>query len=71
MVVLSDSDTTNQSAIALDLRTETGNKIPGREAQETIPINPEETGTQGVMFRHLALWQNHPQRWACCSIWRR
>lgn len=50
-VVLSDSDTTNDSAIALDLRTQTGNKVPGREAQETIPINPEETGTQGVMFR--------------------
>lgn len=50
-VVLSDSDTTNQSALALDLRTETGNKIPGRAQQETMPINPEETGTQGVMFR--------------------
>lgn len=50
-VVLSDSDTTNQSAEALDLRTETGNRVPGRQAQETIPINPEETGTHGVMFR--------------------
>jgi septum site-determining protein MinC len=50
-VVLSDSDTTNQSAIALDMRTETGNVVPGREAQETIPINSEETGTHGVLFR--------------------
>ena len=50
-VVLSDSDTTNQSALALDLRTETGNVVPGRTAQETSPTNSEETGTQGVMFR--------------------
>jgi len=50
-VVLSDSDTTNQSALSLDLRTETGNKVPGRKVQETVPINSEETGTQGVMFR--------------------
>lgn len=50
-VVLSDSDTTNASALALDLRTETGNTVPGRKAQETIPMNSEETGTQGVMFR--------------------
>jgi len=50
-VVLSDSDTTNKSATALDLRTETGNVIPGRKAEETIPMNSEETGTQGVMFR--------------------
>ena len=50
-VVLSDSDTTNQSALSLDLRTETGNRIPGRKVQETVPINSEETGTQGVMFR--------------------
>ena len=50
-VVLSDSDTTNQSAIALDMRIETGNIVPGRQTQETMPINPEETGTRGVMFR--------------------
>lgn len=50
-VVLSDSETTNQSAIALDMRTETGNVVPGREAQETIPTNSEETGTHGVLFR--------------------
>lgn len=50
-VVISDSDTTNESANALDLRTETGNKLPGRERQETLPIDSEETGTQGVLFR--------------------
>lgn len=50
-VVLSDSDTTNKSAIALDLRTETRNQIPGRTIQETVPTNSEETGTNGVMFR--------------------
>jgi septum site-determining protein MinC len=50
-VVLSDSDTTNKSATALDLRTETGNVVPGRKAETTIPMNSEETGTQGVMFR--------------------
>lgn len=50
-VILSDSDTTNKSALALDLRTETTNKIPGRTLKETVPLNSEETGTQGVMFR--------------------
>jgi len=50
-VVLSDSDTTNKSALALDLRTETSNTVPGRKAKATIPMNSEETGTQGVMFR--------------------
>lgn len=50
-VVLSDSNTTIQSAMALDLRTETANQIPGRDRQETVPINPEESGTQGIMFR--------------------
>ncbi len=50
-VILSDSETTNKSAIALDLRTETGNKIPGRTLKETVPINSEEIGTQGIMFR--------------------
>lgn len=49
--VLSDSDTTNQSALSLDLRTETGNTVPGRKKEETIPMSSEETGTQGVMFR--------------------
>ncbi len=50
-VVLSDSDTTNQSAMALDLRAETGNQVPGRDAQETVPISSEETGTTGIMFK--------------------
>lgn len=50
-VVLSDSDTTNIAALSLDLRTETGNQVPGREPEETIPISPEEKGTDGVMLR--------------------
>lgn len=50
-VVLSDSETTLDAAESLDLRTETANQVPGREAQETIPINSEEIGTIGVMIR--------------------
>ncbi len=56
-LVLSDSDTTRKSAQALELRTEGNNhsksliqeQIP--EVQETAPVNPEETGTRGTLFR--------------------
>lgn len=51
-LVLSDSDTTINSAQALDLRTNTAQPVPGREINETLPINPEEDGTYGVMIRH-------------------
>lgn len=56
-LVLSDSDTTRNSAQALQVLTE-GNshseslvqaQIP--DVQETAPVNPEETGTQGTLFR--------------------
>ena len=56
-LVLSDSDTTRNSAQALQVSTE-GNshseslvqaQIP--DVQETAPVNPEETGTQGTLFR--------------------
>jgi septum site-determining protein MinC len=50
--VLSESDTTNESTNALDLRTDAGSILPGRsrETQE-ITIDPEEAGTNGVMIR--------------------
>lgn len=51
-IVLSDSGTTIDSANALDLRTSTAVATPGREPNETLPINPEESGTSGVMIRH-------------------
>jgi septum site-determining protein MinC len=51
MVVLSDSQTTIEAAEALDLRTSVGGALPGREPNETLPIDPEEKGTDGVMIR--------------------
>ncbi len=58
-MVVSDSDTTRESAFALDLKTQSNHQAPHpptRNAMlvnptETMPINPEETGTQGVLFR--------------------
>ncbi len=50
-VVLSDSQTTIDSAQSLDLKTSIQGHIPGREFNETLPINPEEEGTTGVMLR--------------------
>lgn len=50
-VVLSDSHTTIDAAQALDLRTNLAGTLPGRERNETLPINPEEEGTAGVMIR--------------------
>lgn len=50
-IVLSDSQTSIDSANALDLRTSTAIATPGREPNETLPIDPEEEGTPGVMIR--------------------
>lgn len=50
-IVLSDSQTTVDSANALDLRTSTAVHTPGREPNETVPINPEEEGTAGVLLK--------------------
>ncbi len=50
-VVLSDSQTTVDSANALDLRTSTAVPTPGREPNETLPIDPEEVGTEGVLIK--------------------
>lgn len=50
-IVLSDSETTNNSALALDLRTTSAVPTPGRKANETMPINPEESGTTGVLVK--------------------
>ncbi len=52
-LVRSDSDTTRQSARALNLSTsENGRPAePARRHAETNPVNPEETGTRGVIFR--------------------
>lgn len=49
--VLSDSDTTIESAQALDLKTSTANTIPGREESDGSEFNPEETGTGGVLLK--------------------
>jgi len=52
-LVRSKSDTTRASAESLKVPTE--NKVaaalPKAAALETAPVNPEETGTQGVLFR--------------------
>ncbi len=56
-LVLSESDTTRNSAAALKVPTkkngESGAPPPSKQAdvQETAPVNPEETGTYGTMFR--------------------
>ena len=49
--VLSDSDTTIDSAQALDLRTSTGGILPGEDGSEGTEVNPEESGIPGVMIR--------------------
>jgi septum site-determining protein MinC len=49
--VLSDSDTTIDAAVALDLRTSTGGIIPGEDGSEGTEVNPEESGIPGVMIR--------------------
>ncbi len=59
VVVLSDSNTTLEAALSLDIRTTTGAPIPGRKQEEITPFNPEEDvpfdpeeeGTVGVMLR--------------------
>lgn len=50
--VLSDSQTTIESAQALDLKTSTANVIPGRDTSEGSEVNPQEEGTAGVMIKH-------------------
>ena len=50
--VMSDSQTTIESAQALDLRTNVAGLIPGREPTETRPISSEEEGIPGVLIRH-------------------
>lgn len=50
-VVLSTSHTSLDAAQSLDLRTNTANAMPGHEPNDTLPINPEEEGTQGVMIK--------------------
>jgi septum site-determining protein MinC len=49
--VLSDSDTTLDAALALDLRTSTGGIVPGEDGSEGAEVNPEESGSPGVMIR--------------------
>ncbi len=48
--VLSESLTTIDAALALDIRT-TSSGVPGHEPEESAPIDPEEEGTAGVMLR--------------------
>ena len=50
-LVLSESDTTRESALALDLKTDSNNRSATKEQQETLPVDPEETGTWGVLVR--------------------
>ena len=56
-LVLSESDTTRQSARALQVATRNNGAEPASSPadkarpQETAPVNPEETGTLGTMFR--------------------
>lgn len=53
-LVRSESDTTRISAASLDVPTDNHHaaaKTPEPAKQETAPVNPEETGTQGVLFR--------------------
>lgn len=50
--VLSDSQTTIESAQALDLKTSTANVIPGRDTSEGSEVSPQEEGTAGVMIKH-------------------
>lgn len=59
-LIRSASDTTRKSALDLDLTTENNaaanlssrSKITSAQGiQETAPVNPEETGTPGILFR--------------------
>jgi len=49
--VLSDSHTTIDSAQALDLKTSTGNLVPGRDDTEGTETDSEEDGTVGLMIK--------------------
>ena len=52
--VRSESVTTRQSAMALHVTTENNigqDRAMPAPAQETATVNPEETGTQGILFR--------------------
>ncbi len=56
-LVLSESDTTRNSALALKVPTKGNGQsdapppMKKADVQETAPVNPEETGTHGTMFR--------------------
>ncbi len=52
-LVRSESDTTRNSAVSLDVPTDNhvAPKAPDPAPLETAPVNPEEKGTQGVLFR--------------------
>ncbi len=50
-VILSDSATTLDAALALDVRTSTTAHTPGRIPNETISVSPEEEGSSGVLIR--------------------
>ncbi len=56
-LVLSESDTTRNSAVSLKVPTRKNSESDApslskrADVQETAPVNPEETGTYGTMFR--------------------
>lgn len=52
ILVMSDSSTTLASATALDIRTRTASKaVADIDEDDTLSIDPEETGTTGVLIR--------------------
>ena len=50
-LVLSESETTRESAIALDLKTDAKGRDGSVDLRETLPVSPQEQGTRGVLFR--------------------
>lgn len=54
-LVQSESETTRNSAASLQVATQNSSAIaapsPASMPQETAPVNPEETGTYGTLFR--------------------
>ena len=50
-LVLSESETTRESALSLDLKTDAKDRGDDADGQESLPVDPRERGTHGVIFR--------------------
>ena len=50
-LVLSESETTRESALSLDLKTDATARGEATEKQGSLPVDPREQGTHGVIFR--------------------